>query len=445
MSTLQTVITLMVFAGVILTIAVNLIDMTLAVMLGVSILMALGILTMQDTLKSLQTSQAMLALLFGGMVVARTLKPTGIFEYVGDRFLSATRGSGRRFLLLLIALVAPICAFLPNATTVILVAPIIIRVARALEVDFVGPMVLTAIVSNSSGLLTLVGDPATFLVGSSIGMTFTQYLSRMSLGGLLAILVLIPILPKVMPEVWNVQRELPPAHPVPLARPGLCAAALAVLILMIVMFIFGEHLPSPVVPPAVAFIGASLALLFVYTTKIDTGDKVLQDVDWKTLLFLLCMFWLVEAVTKTGFIQTMSQQIYVWFGNDLLLVAMVMMVGIALASSLLANTPVVAASILLIKGYLVIAELVPEQALGPTFTAWPKATLPVFAAMMFGATLGGNSTLIGAAANVVSAGICAANGSRVTFARFLRYGVPITVCQLAVAALYVQLMARLGL
>jgi len=445
MSVLQTYITLIVFAGVILTIAFNLIDMTLAVMLGVSILMALGILTMQDTLKSLQTSEGMLALLFGGMVVARTLKPTGIFEYVGDRFLRATRGSGRRYLLLLIALVAPICAFLPNATTVILVAPIIIRVALALEVDFVGPMVLTAIVSNSSGLLTLVGDPATFLVGSSIGMTFTQYLVKMSLGGLLAILVLIPLLPKVMPEVWNVQRELPPdLHPVPLARPGLCASALAVLVLMMVMFIFGENLPSPVVPPAVAFIGASLALLLIYTTKIDSGDKVLQDVDWKTLLFLVCMFWLVEAVTKTGIIQTMSQHIYVWFGNDLLLVAMVMLAGIALASSLLANTPVVAASILLIKGYLVIAELVPEQALGPTFTAWPKATLSVFTAMMFGATLGGNSTLIGAAANVVSAGICAANGSRVTFARFLRYGVPITVCQLAVAALYVQVMARLG-
>ncbi len=101
------------------------------------------------------------------------------------RFLRATRGSGKRFLLLLIALVAPICAVLPNATTVILVAPIIIRVALALEVDIVGPMVLTAIVSNSAGLLTLVGDPATFLVGSSIGMTFTQYLAKASLGGLL--------------------------------------------------------------------------------------------------------------------------------------------------------------------------------------------------------------------------------------------------------------------
>src|SRR5439155_21046038 len=102
--------------------------------------------------------------LFPYTTLFRSLKPTGIFEHVGTRFLRATRGSGKRFLLLLIALVAPICAFLPNATTVILVAPIIIRVAIALEVDIVGPMVLTAIVSNSAGLLTLVGDPATFLV-----------------------------------------------------------------------------------------------------------------------------------------------------------------------------------------------------------------------------------------------------------------------------------------
>ena len=130
------------------------------------------------------------------------------------------------------------------------------------------------------------------------------------------------------------------------------------------------------------------------------------------------------------------------FGVELIAVAMAMLVGIAGASSVLANTPVVAASILLIKGYLVIAELVPEHALGPTFTAWPSATIPLFVAMMFGATLGGNSTLIGAAANVVSAGICANHGKRVTFMQFLRYGVPITVCQLAFAAGYVLVLDR---
>ena len=66
----------------------------------------------------------------------------------------------------------------------------------------------------------------------------------------------------------------------------------------------------------------------------------------------------------------------------------------------------------------------------------------MFIAMMFGATLGGNSTLIGAAANVVSAGICAANGKRVTFMNFLRYGVPITL-PAGGGALYVLVMFRL--
>ncbi len=444
MSEIQVYLTLGVFAAVILAIAANVIDMALAALLGASVLMVTGILTQQDVVHSLGTSSGMLALLFGGMVVARTLRPTGIFEHVGVFFLRATRGSGRRFLLFLIALIAPICAFLPNATTVILVAPIIIRVAVALEVDFVGPMVLVAIVSNSAGLLTLVGDPATYLVGSSVGMTFSEYLHRVSLGGMLSILVVIPLLPLVMPEVWSVRRALPPdLKPEPLQRPWLCAASLAVLAMMIALFMFGEDLPGNVAPPAVAIIAASLALLVIYTAKVEPLDNVLKDVDFKTLIFLMCMFWLVEAVTKTGLIQNLSQQLYGWYGKETLPVAMTMLLGIALASSVLANTPVVAASILLIKGYLVVAELVPELAMGPGFRDWPDATQPVFVAMMFGATLGGNSTLIGAAANVVSAGICASKGRQVSFATFLRYGVPITACQLVVSALYVLAMARL--
>jgi len=170
-------------------------------------------------------------LLFGGMVVARTLMPTGIFDKIGYLFLRATKGSGKRFLLGLIVLIAPVCAFLPNATAVILLAPIVIKVAKALDVDFVGPIVLTAIISNSAGLLTLVGDPATFLVGSSIGMTFNGYLAKMSLGGLLSILVLIPLLPRVMKDIWQVQVTLPEdASPQKLEHPVLGVVSLLVLI-----------------------------------------------------------------------------------------------------------------------------------------------------------------------------------------------------------------------
>ena len=172
MTELQIYLTFAVFAGVILAIAFNMIDMTLATLLGVSILIVAGILTREDVTKTQEMASGPIALLFGGMVVARILATTGIFERVGVLYLRATKGSGKRFLLGLIVLVAPLCAFLPNATTVILLAPIIIQVARALEVDFVGPMVLTAVISNSAGLLTLVGDPATFLVGSSIRFSF---------------------------------------------------------------------------------------------------------------------------------------------------------------------------------------------------------------------------------------------------------------------------------
>ncbi len=59
---------------------------------------------------------------------------------------------------------------------------------------------------------------------------------------------------------------------------------------------------------------------------------------------------------------------------------------------------------------------------------------------MFGAILGGNVALIGASTNIVSAGICAKQGERITFPRFIRFGLPITLAQLTVAALYVMAM-----
>jgi Na+/H+ antiporter NhaD/arsenite permease-like protein len=434
----HSIITLVAFVGVILAIAFDLIDMVLAALLGVCTLTVSGIFHHDDVMAAIGSCQEPLALLFGGMVVARTLEPTGIFENIGTRFLILTRGSGRRFLLGIIFLVAPICAFLPNATTVILVAPIIIRTAIALEVDFVGPMILTAIISNSAGLLTLVGDPATFLVGSSIGLTFLQYLQRISLGGLLSVLIIIVLLPRVLGDVWRVRRVLPAGlAPGPIQRPAMCALSLSVLMIMLLLFVFGDFLPVRLVPPAVAIIAATLALLVIYAQKIEPVGAVLKDVDWKTLIFIGCMFFMVQALTKTELIEDMTHFANVFFGNNLMGVGFSLLAAIALLSSLLANIPVVAATILIVKGYFVVIEMVPEEALGAGFMDWPPAALPVFVAMMFGATLGGNATLIGAAANIVAAGICASHGKPVGFAKYLRYGVPITAAQLAISALYV--------
>lgn len=438
MTELQVLVTVSVLAGLILVLLFDWIDMTVAGLLSVSALIVFGILSQKDMLNVVSSGGGVLALLFGGMVVARTLTPTGIFENVGARFLKLTRGSGKRFLLGLIVLIAPVCAFLPNATVVILLAPVIIRVALALEVSIVTPMILAAIISNSAGLLTLVGDPATFLVGSAMGMTFIQYLNRVALGGLLTLLALIPLLPYLTQDIWAVNRKLPPEVAVPpLKEPLLGAFALLLLAVMVLLFLFGELLPIQMVPPGVAIIVCSLALLIVYAAKVEPVQKVLGDIDWKTLIFIACMFVLVEALVKAGFLQTVSDDLFRRFGTNRLAAGLFLLFAVGLVSSLLANIPVVAASILMVKGYFVIAHLVPEEALGAGFNNWPLTTLPVFVAMMFGATLGGNATLIGASANIVSGGICAAHGKPIRFKTFLRYGVPITLAQLTVAAIYV--------
>lgn len=445
MSELQVILTLVIFGGVILVIALDLMDMMLAALLGVSLFLVFGILDHADMVEVFNTAGNPLALLFGGMVVARVLAGTGMFERLGAVYLQATGGSGKRYLLLLVGILSLVCAFLPNATTVILLAPMIIRVAQALKVDFVGPMVLAAIVSNSAGLLTLVGDPATFLVGSSIGMSFGQYLQRVSLAGLLAVLVIVPSLRWLMPDVWNARVELPPAPPpVHIQRRGFVVLALAVLALMVTLFMIGGYLPNPIGPTAVAIIAATLALAVIYSARAEPLDAVLRDVDWKTLVFLASIFCLVQGFVKIGLLQGLALKMHGWFGTEFTLVALLALAGIGLLSSVVANIPVVAASLVMIKGYLVAVEAVPETALAFGFTDWPAATLPVFVAMMFGATLGGNATLIGASANIVSAGICASHGQRVSFGRFMRYGLPITAVQLTVAALYVLTMTWLA-
>ena len=435
---LTTIATLLVFVGVILVIAFNWLDMVITALIGVCLLTTLGIVTHETIINSVKAADGALSLLFGGMVVARTLTPTGIFEYVGTRFLLLTKGSGKRYLLGIVILVVPLCAILPNATTVILLAPIIIRSAKALDVDFVKPMILTAILSNSAGLLTLIRDPATFLIGSSIGLTFTGYLQRVTLGGLISILIIIPLLPWLMNDIWTARRLLAAdLAPQPIERPGLCMLSLGVLVVMISLFLFGEHLPINIIPPAAAIMGATLALLVIYRMKVEPIEQVLRDVDWKTIIFLFCMFCLVETVIKTGVLQSLSLGMHDWFGDNLLLAGLFLLITIGLISGLLANIPVAVAMLFMTKSYLVVAEFVPEEALGLTFTDWPPTLLPVFIAMMFGATLGGNATLIGASANVVAAGICEANGKQLRFMQFLRYGAPIAVCQLLLSAVYV--------
>jgi Na+/H+ antiporter NhaD/arsenite permease-like protein len=88
--------------------------------------------------------------------------------------------------------------------------------------------------------------------------------------------------------------------------------------------------------------------------------------------------------------------------------------------------------------YLVNVGLVGSEVLNPGFSGeFPPEVLPLFYAMMFGATLGGNGTLVGASPNIVAAGIAEQHGKRISFHTFLKYGLPVMGMQLVIAALYI--------
>lgn len=67
---------------------------------------------------------------------------------------------------------------------------------------------------------------------------------------------------------------------------------------MVVLFIVGESLPIHIVPPQVAIIGASLALLVAYGVRVEPVGAVIRDVDWKTLVFLGAIFTLVRPSSR---------------------------------------------------------------------------------------------------------------------------------------------------
>jgi len=212
---------------------------------------------------------------------------------------------------------------------------------------------------------------------------------------------------------------------------------------MVALFLAGEFMPTPIIPPAAAIIGSSLALLAIHASRVESVDAVFGDIDWKTLLFIFCMMCFVQVFTKTGILSGLARAMHAGFQDDVLLAGVALLGAVGLVSAFLANIPVVAAAVLTVKGYLVLLGMVPEEALGVGFADWPAASLPVFVAMMFGGTLGGNATLIGASSNLVCVGVCAARGRPVSFAGFMRYGVPVTACQLAAAAAYVWALSKM--
>jgi Na+/H+ antiporter NhaD/arsenite permease-like protein len=439
MENLPAIIASVIFLGVIVVIMTEWVHLTIAAFLGALILVFTHVMSLTEAVGYISKSYQTLALFFGVMILVRSFEPTKIFDYLGTQIVVMAKGEGKRLLLAIVAITTPVCAFLPNATTVMLLGPLIPPIAEEIGVDFIPLLILMVFVANSSGLLTLVGDPATFIVGDAINITFNDYLIKLTFGGVIALLTLLVMLPIVFKDIWNKKLDSLDSLPHPqVNHPRILFLGGIIFILVLIFFVIGETLPTPIAPASVALLGAALALLLAHQSKIDSIEHILRDLDWSTLLFFMSIFVLIGGLEKTGVMSALSGILGIILGKNILVASLILLFTVGFISSLVPNIPLLVAMVPLLTEYLVDVGLVNSQVLSPEFQGqFPATVLPLFYAMMFGATLGGNGTLVGASSNIVAAGVAQLHGKSISFKRFLVYSIPITIAQLLTASLFV--------
>jgi Na+/H+ antiporter NhaD/arsenite permease-like protein len=185
---------------------------------------------------------------------------------------------------------------------------------------------------------------------------------------------------------------------------------------MLVLFVTGERFH--LVPAVTALMGATAMLLWV---NLDV-ERMLRAVDWTTLVFFMALFILVGAVREVGLMSILAEGIGSLIGGRLG-AGMILLVWLgALLSMVIANIPFTAAML------PVVAFL--------TRTVPGAESKALFYSLSVGSAMGGNGSLIGASANVVTAGISERGGYPITFVHFLRVGFPSMVITVAVGMVW---------
>jgi len=421
----QSALAVGVFVSVIVLLMTDWLHMTLVALLGALILVFSSVLSLNQAMEYIGQSHTTLALFFGVMVMVRAFEPTKVFEYLSTQMIRLSRGKGKLILIAITLVTGLFSSLLPNATTVLLLAPLLPPLAELIEVDFVPLLVLMALAANSGGLLTLVGDPVNFIVGESLKMTFLQYLFQLSNSGILALMVLLLALPFLFPVLWKTELGSLDHIPIPsINHPRTLTIGIGIVCLVLVFFTIGDTFPVKISPASVALMGATLCMVLSHVTRIDTVSHILRDVDWSTLIFFMCFFVLIGSLEETGVISRLAELLTPLLGQNRLLSVLALLWITGLLSSLVPNIPLVVAMVPLLNQYL--ANINTTQA----------ENLPLFYAMMIGATLGGNATLVGASANLVAAGVSEQHGRVMSFGRFFHLGFPVAIAQLGISSLF---------
>jgi Na+/H+ antiporter NhaD/arsenite permease-like protein len=127
--------------------------------------MSLGFYSESQAIASLDFNT--LGLLLGMMILVALLEPTGVFQYLAVWAGRLSGGKPIRLLILLGTVTTVLSMFLDNVTTVVLIAPVTILICEILGVSPLPYLMAEALLSDTGGVATLLGDPPNILIASA--------------------------------------------------------------------------------------------------------------------------------------------------------------------------------------------------------------------------------------------------------------------------------------
>ncbi len=412
------------FVLVLVFIGSELANRTVVALLGAIVIVAFGVVE-QEAAATEFVDWNTIGLLAGMMMIVAILNKTGLFEYLAIRSAQLGKARPGRILILLSLVTAFLSAFLDNVTTVILMVPVTFLIADALDVSPMPFLLAQVMASNIGGAATLIGDPPNILIGSAADLSFSDFVLNLTPVVLLA-------LPLVLGFFYVAfRRELAAGEDAEEtigklnARGAIRDAVLlrkSLIVLGVVILGFFLHGALHLEAATIALFGAAVLMLYA---RSDV-EEVLREVEWPTLLFFVGLFVLVGGLEVTGFVGRIAEFL-TGVGGSPAVTALLVMWGSAFASGIVDNIPFTATMI------PVIQEFAQTEGLSEA------EVRSLWWALAIGADFGGNFTLIGASANVVVAGMSERAGKKISFLKFMAYGIPVTLLSLVVATPYLLL------
>jgi len=415
---------LLIFLGSYAVIISEKIHRTIVAIFGAALMIILGIfMGFYDQEKAIHAIDFnTIGLLIGMMIVVALSKNTGLFQYIAIWSAKLAKGNPWKIMLLFSIITAVFSAFLDNVTTVLLMVPMTLVICDHLKISPMPYLLVEIFMSNIGGTATLIGDPPNILIGSSAGLTFSDFLLNLGPIAIIIFLATIPLIKliygkKIKADEKNMASIMQLDEKESIQDPKLLKKSLFVLAIIILGFFF--HGALGMEGATIAIFGAGLLLLL----DNKNPEKALHEVEWTTIFFFVGLFTLVGGLEHVGVISWAATKMIELTHGSLAITSMVILWGGAFFSAFVDNIPFVATMIPLVHD------------MGTTF----QNLNPIWWSLALGACLGGNGTLVGASANLVVAGLAEKSGYKIKFVEFMKMGMVIMIFSVAISTVYVWL------